>query len=572
MASIDRDYIKIANKYARDVVAGRIVACKWVKLACKRHLDDLKKDKANTTGTTYPYYFAEDLAEKPCRFMERLHHTKGAWASRGERFILAPWQVFMTVALFGWRRWDDGMRRYRRAFFLIPRKNGKSQWAAAIGLYMLCADGEFGAEVYAGATSEKQAWEVFRPARLMALRNTALLRRYGAAVTASNVHIDGNNSRFEPIIGNPGDGSSPSCAIHDEYHEHETDAQVDAMATGMGAREQPLQLIISTAGVNIAGPCYGAQLELQKVLEGTLENEELFGVIWTVDEGDDWTTDEALLKANPNVNVSVKFEFLKSAQRAAIASARKQGMFQTKHLNKWVSAKAAYFNLESWISAGDPTLKIEDYTGKQCFIGLDLATKIDLAALCAFFPDFDDNGMICGGAMFWKYYAPEHTVEAPENEHYQQWEIEDWLTVNMGSATDFEAVREDINLLRSEHQVDAVFYDPNQATYFAQTMTDQDGAPMVEYKQNTLNLSDPMKQWDALMRDKKIKHAGDPITNWCVSNVVSKANAKEEEFPRKERPENKIDGAVAGIIVIGGAQSYGVGGASVYATRGLATV
>ncbi len=570
MALPDRDYVKIAHKYARDVIAGRIPACKWVRKAAQRHLNDLKRDKAN--DPTWPYYFAPDMAARPCKFMERLHHTKGAWASRGERFILAPWQIFMTVVLFGWRRWDDGFRRFRRAFLLIPRKNGKSQWAAGLGLYMLCADGEFGAEVYAGATSEKQAWEVFRPARLMALRNTALLRRYKADVTASNVHIDSNNSRFEPIIGNPGDGSSPSCAIHDEYHEHDTDAQVDAMQTGMGARDQPLQLIISTAGVNIAGPCYGAQLELQRVLDGTLENEELFGCIWTVDEGDDWTTDAALIKANPNIDVSVKFEFLKSAQKAAIASARKQGIFQTKHLNKWVSAKAAYFNLESGISAGDPELKIEDFTGQQCFIGLDLATKIDLAALCAFFPTWDANGMITGGAMFWKYYAPEATVEAPENEHYQTWEIEGWLTVNEGSATDFEAVREDINILRSEHQVDAVFYDPNQATYFAQTLVDQDGAPMVEYKQNTLNLSDPMKQWDALMREKKIKHQGDPITNWCVSNVVSKPNAKEEEFPRKERPENKIDGGIAGIIALGGAQSYGLTGGSVYANRGLATV
>lgn len=570
MTDEPRDHVKIATKYAQDVVKGKTLACRWVRLAAARFLDDLKASKAK--GTTFPYYFHPEAAARPCRFIEKLHHTKGAWASRGERFIMSPWQVFITVAIFGWLRLDDGMRRFRRVFLLIPRKNGKSQWAAAVGLYMLCADHEYGAEVYAGATTEKQAWEVFRPARLMALRNAALCRRFGVKVTGSNLNIIGNASRFEPIIGNPGDGSSPSCSIHDEYHEHETDTQVDTMSTGMGARDQPLQLVISTAGANIAGPCYTAQLEAQKVLQGITEGEDLFACIWTVDEGDDWTTDDALRKANPNIDVSVKFEFLKNAQRAAIASARKQGIFQTKHLNKWVSAKAAYFNIESWFQSTRSDLKIEDYTGRECVVGLDGATKVDLAASCVFFPDKDENGLITGGAMFWKYYAPEGTVEQPENENYRTWEIDGWLTVNEGESTDFEAMREDLNWLREEHQVLAIFYDPNQLTYFAQTMVNKDGAPMVEYRQSVLNFSEPMKTMDALIRGKKIPHDGNPITSWCVSNVVAKENAKEEVFPRKERPENKIDGMVAAIIALGGAQSYGDGGVSVYATRGLATV
>src|SRR5690606_4766887 len=161
-----------------------------------------------------------------------------------------------TSVIFGWLRKDDGLRRFRRAMLLVPRKNGKSAWAAAIGLYMLLHDGEFGAEVYSGATTEKQAWEVFNPAKLMAARNEPLKQKYGLTVNASNLHVLANGSKFEPLIGKPGDGSSPSCAIIDEYHEHDTDDLLGTMQTGMGARQQPLLLVITTAGWNVAGPCY----------------------------------------------------------------------------------------------------------------------------------------------------------------------------------------------------------------------------------------------------------------------------------------------------------------------------
>lgn len=573
MAASDFPHVAAAEKYARAVVAGRILASQWVRFACSRHLDDLAKSKAKgPAGTKYPYRFDAAQAERVCKFVEALPHTKGAWASRGERFVMQPWQCFITVAIFGWLRKSDGLRRFRRVFLLIPRKNGKSQWAAAIALYMTVADREYGAEVYSGATTERQAWEVFRPARLMALRTPALCKFFGVEVTASNVSVLKNGSRLEPMIGNPGDGSSPSCAIHDEYHEHDTDAQVDTMATGMGAREQPLQIIITTAGFNVAGPCYAAQLEAQKVLSGVMENDQLFACIWCIDPGDDWTKPEALRKANPNIDVSVSMEFLRTRQLEAIQSARKQGTFQTKHLNLWVSARSAYFNVQSWRQCAAPGLSIEQYVGRRCFIGLDLATKVDLAAMTAFFPDFNDRGEITGGAMFWWYFAPEATVELPENEHYRGWEQDEYLIVNPGAATDFDAVREELSWLRSECQVEAIAYDPNQATYFAQQLLNDEGAPMVEYRQSTPNMSEPMKLLDAMIRSETLQHPGDPVSEWCISNVVSRPNAKEEEYPRKERAENKIDGAVSAIMAVGIAQSGGVVKRSVYETRGLVTV
>lgn len=529
-------YVAVANKYARDVVAGKIPASKWVKLACQRHLDDLKRKG-------FAYRFDEAKAARACKFIELQYHTKGKWAAKGERLKLEPWQCFMVAAIFGWVRKASGLRRFRRALLLVPRKNGKSALAAAIGLYMLAADGEHGAEVYSGATTEKQAWEVFRPARLMSLRNEALREHFGIEVNASNINILANASRFEPIIGKPGDGASPSCAIVDEYHEHPTDELLDTMETGMGAREQPLSLIITTAGDNMAGPCYALQLEAQKMLDGVTENEEFFALIYGIDPTDDWTSEEALRKANPNYDVSVAGDFLAMRQKEAITNARKQGTFQTKHLNVWVGARDAYFNVQKWKDCEVEGLSLEDFAGEECVIGLDLASKVDIAALEILFP-LDGRY-----ARFGKYYLPEATVAAGENEHYQGWMREGRLTVTEGEIIDFERIREDILDLSSRFTVRAVAYDPHQATMLVTALMG-DGVPCIEVRPTVLNFSEPMKTLDGLIRAGKIAHDGDPVMTWMISNVVAKEDAKDNVYPRKERPENKIDAVVALIMAL----------------------
>ncbi|HEY9815491.1 MAG TPA: terminase large subunit, partial [Candidatus Obscuribacterales bacterium] len=337
--------VERANKYCRDVVGGSIPACKWIRLACQRHLDDLAKSKRSEV---YPYYFDHQAAERACKFIQAFPHTKGKWAAKGDSLILEPWQLFFICSLFGWKRTKDKMRRFRRAELWVPRKNGKSILAAGIGLYMLAADGEYGAEVYSGATTEKQAWEVFRPAKIMANRVGDFKSYFGVEVNASNISILENGSRFEPVIGKPGDGSSPHCAIIDEYHEHQTDELLDTMETGMGAREQPLLLMITTAGDNLAGPCYQMQLDAQKMLEGIYEDDQTLALIYTVDADDDWTSIDTIRKANPNYGVSVNDDFLEAKLAEAKNNSRKQSTFQTKHLNIWVGSREAYFNVQRW--------------------------------------------------------------------------------------------------------------------------------------------------------------------------------------------------------------------------------
>ncbi|MGL5485832.1 MAG: terminase large subunit, partial [Shewanella sp.] len=333
--------VNSGNGYARDVVSGKIPACRYVKLACQRHLDDLEKQK----DKDWPYRFDKDIAERVCVFVQMLPHTKGEWAAKRQCITLEPWQRFNLMNVFGWVKKGSGTRRFREAYNEIPRKNGKSALASGVGLYCFAMDGEFGAEVYSGATTEKQAWEVFRPARLICQRTPQLCEAKGIEVNASNMNIPADGSRFEPLIGNPGDGQSPHCALVDEYHEHDDDALYTTMVTGMGARLQGLIYIITTAGSNIEGPCYDKRREVIAMLEGAIPNDELFGIIYTIDPEDDWTSPDSLRKANPNFGVSVFEDFLISQQRRAIASPRFTNKFKIKHLNVWVSAKSAFFNM-----------------------------------------------------------------------------------------------------------------------------------------------------------------------------------------------------------------------------------
>lgn len=557
-------HVAAAERYARDVISGRVLASKWTRLACERHFADKKKAR----GKGWLYRFDPAAGERVCRWLELMPHIKGRWARKdpkrpnAHRLKLEPFQSFITVSIFGWVAKKGGRRRFRKASYYVSRKNAKSTWAAGIGHWMAWKDGEPGAEVYSGATTEKQAWEVFGPARLMAKGEPEMAEGLGIEVNASNMIRLDDGSKFEPIIGNPGDGSSPHCSITDEYHEHATSAQFDTMLTGMGAREQPLALIISTAGDNLAGPCYDDWLTVKKILEGVLEDDTHFGIIYTIDDDDDWTSELALRKANPNYDISVSAEFLRQQQRDAINNARKQGTFKTKHLNVWVQARDAYVNMQRWAECLDPGLTFESMKGRPCYVGMDLASKVDLAAIELLFPL--EAGLY---ARFGRYYLPDETVQAPGNDHYRAWHKEGWLTVTDGNIIDFTRILEDLEALQSQVQIVELAYDPAQATMLV-TELQNAGITCVELKPTVLNYSEPMKQSEALIRDRKLKHNGDPVMTWAMSNVVAKLDAKDNVYPRKERVENKIDPFVALCAAMARAMTATTGGGSFWERGG----
>lgn len=558
-AAAGRDYAGIARQYAADVGRGRIPACKSIRLQCQRFLDELKREKKKD----FPFRFSEDKAARICRFVELMPHTKGKWARARETLQLQPWQIWILSCAFGWLRKRDGLRRFRVLFIVVPRKNGKSALAAPIGLYMFCADDEFGAEIYSGATNEKQAWEVFGPARLMASRTPALVERYGIEVNAKSLVRAGDASKFETIVGDPGDGQSPSCSIHDEYHEHDDDGQVDCMQTGMGARDQPLQVLITTAGDNLAGPCYARIGEERAKLAGIGHNggppleDETFFVEYTIDEEDDWRAESSLRKANPNYDVSVSGDFLKARQRDAINSPRKAGVFKTKHLNLWVAAKAAYFDVEAWRRCRDqdmPTkareaLHWEKLRGRRCIASLDLASKVDIAAVELLFPPLGDKATVEDPYIrIGFYFVPAETVLKVEA--YQGWDAQGLLEVTSGNIIDYDEILELLREARGLFQLEQVAYDPHQATYLVTTMQ-KEGFPVLEYRPIVINFSEPMKELDAVMRAQTIAHAGCPVMEWQVNNVVAQADAKDNVYPRKPRDEAKIDNPVALIAALG---------------------
>jgi phage terminase large subunit-like protein len=557
-------YSARALRYAQLVVANDIPACLWVKLAAKRHLDDLAK----VADKSYPFYFDDDSGDAVCEFIETLTHVKGKWArpskADDKRIRLEDWQCFLVCVGFGWLKKKNSLRRFRKWYWRIPRKNGKSVLAAAIGLYMWCMDDEPGAEVYSGATTEKQAWEVYRPARLMVESNEELLEHVGqSAVHAKTMVTESDASRFEPIIGKPGDGASPSCAIADEYHEHETNELVDTMETGMGAREQPVSLKITTAGYNLAGPCYDEDLHCQEILKGTKQDEEVFCIMYGIDDveyewagtkykPDDWALPEALRKANPNLGISVEEDFLLSEQRQAMLNPLHQNRFKTKHLNIWCSARTAWMNILAWNLCADRTLRLEQFAGSEAFFILDLASKDDVAAFIILL-----RKKIKGEwhyYIFARYYIPEKAIEepGPNQAAYRKWKIEGFLTTtdaNEGTEIDFETIQQDVLQVRTQYklQVKEILYDPWRATQLAQALA-KSGATVVEFRQTVQNLSAPMKELNSAVKAARVHHDGNPVTTWMIGNVTAKADAKDNIYPRKERPQQKIDGAVATIM------------------------
>lgn len=537
-------HVERAEKYVSDVLDGTIPACRWLRLACQRHVQDKKKALLRS----WPYYFDREEAERPCAFGEMLPHVKGQWAKRHELIHLEGWECFILVSLFGWRRKKNGRRRFREALLLIPRKNGKSMLAAIIGDYMWCMDGEVGAEVYSGATTEKQAWEVFKPARLMVEQSPDLISELGGnCVNAKSLVIEEDQSKFEPMIGKPGDGASPSCAIIDEYHEHDTSDMVDTMKTGMLAREQPLLLKISTAGNNLAGPCYDAVLDAQKVLEGIFENEELFTIIYTIDETDDWADPKNLLKANPNFGISVDVDMLLADQRQAVLNPADQNRFKTKHLNIWCAAKTVWMPLDVWDLCGDKDLSPDEFMGEPAWFILDLASKDDIAAYIKLFRK--RVGEFFHFYSFERYYIPEGLLEVPgpNQTAYRKWAAQKFLTTTDGEEIDFDRIAEDVLDDKNKFQLLEMVYDPWRATQLAHQM-EKAGATTVELRQTVQNISAPMKEVLSAVKGGRYHHAANPVTRWMMSNVTAKLDAKDNIYPRKEKPHMKIDGAV-GVIM-----------------------
>ncbi len=522
-----------AVQYADAIIGNKIPSCEYVKQACRRFIKDLKRKDI---------YLDQGKAEEWCGFLEKLPHVKGKW--KGTKLKLSDWQIFCTVNIFGWYL-NNSRRRFRSIYIEVGRKNGKSFWFGGIGVGMLAIDGEYGAEIYCGATTEDQAWHVFKPAKMICDLLPKLRKKYGIEVNAKTLSILKDGAIFKPVIGNPGDGGSPSCAIVDEYHEHKTSDMVDTFETGMGARNNPLMLQITTAGSDTGGPCYSKRDDVIQILKGAIEDDTIFGIIYTLDEGDDWTTVEAQKKANPNYGISIDPDFLKGQLNQARRSAIKQVAYKTKHLNLWVGAKEAWMNMLAY-QACWKKLNIKDFKGRQCYAALDLSSKIDFACKVLLFPPEDGKKF----AVFITHYLPEDRILEGGNTRYKAWHADGWITSTPGNVLDYSYIEDDLIEDKSNFEIIEVPYDPFQAMQFATQML-AEGFPMIGYGATVKNFSEPMKEIEALILKKGIEFQMDPVLMWMFGNVVARLDKKDNIFPNKERAENKIDGVVALIMAMG---------------------
>lgn len=543
-----RNYATIARQYAQSVVAGDVPANQWVRKACQRQLDDLARFK----GRGSPFRFNPILQDtqgrkfRPgdnlCAFIELLPHIKGPLA--GQAIELEPWQVFILTTVFGWVR-KDGRRRFRRAYIEVPRGNAKSTLSSAVGLYMLTADGEGGAECYSLATTRDQARIVFGDAQQMARKSPGFRARYGVTVGAHNIHVINTASKFEALSaeGSTLDGLNIHFGCIDELHAHKTRTVYDVVETGTGKRDNSLLWVITTAGSDRAGICYEVRTFVTRLLDDLVADDSQFGIIYGLDESDDWGTEEALIKANPNWNISVRPEVIGPLQAKALQLPSATNNFRTKHCNDWVSTDTAWMDIRAWERCADSSLCLEDFAGEPCWIGIDLASKVDIASMAIV---FEREGK---AIAFVRHFLPEDTVFSAANSQYQGWMNSGRLLATPGNVTDFSMIEAELLDWTTRFEVKAVAFDPFQATQFSTRML-AEGLPMIEVRPTVLNFSEPMKQLEALVLQGKFAFDNDPVLTWMVSNVVCHRDAKDNIYPRKERPENKIDGVIAVLMAL----------------------
>jgi phage terminase large subunit-like protein len=539
--------VDLATAYAEDVVAGRVAACRHVQLACQRYLED----RAAAEGGHSPWEFRADLAEAAMLFAEQLPNIKGPEA--GQPLRLIAWQRLVFANLFGFVERGTTTRRFRQGVVFVPRGNGKTTFAAPIALYLTFIEGEGGAEGYAAAVTRDQARILFDAAQQMVRRSPGFRQAFGVAERANAVYQEHTASRFAPVSSDAKslDGLNVTVAVCDELASHRTSEVYDVLLTAMGKRRHPLLLSISTATGNYAG--IGRQLwdYSLRVLQGLQQDERLFALIYTIDEEDDPWAEASWIKANPSWGQAVQPDAVRAIMRQARNNPAQEAAAQTRHLNVWVGADEALFSSRAWQSCGDPGRSLEQFLGQPCHVAVDLAATVDLTALAIVFPSEGPDGRP-HYHVFARCYQNEAAVVEARNASYPGWAAEGWLAVTAGNETDMRSIEEDIRGLAERHRILSLAFDPWQARQMRQSLA-ADGLPVVEFHMRTGNLSEPTKELDGAMRAGRIRHDGNPVLAWCLGNVVGHYDARGNVYPRKARPEQKIDAAVALIMALGSA-------------------
>jgi len=508
-----------------------------------RFLSDIKKKD---------FEFNYDAGERCVKFIELLcRHWKGEWA--GKPIILEPHQHFYFINLFGWLR-ADGTRRFRSGYKEVARKNAKTTEQALIGLFHMSKDFEEGAQVYAAATKEAQATIVVNDAGQIAKKSPELSQRFQLFELRGDVKrvVFPDSSSFMTPIGRDSktqDGFDPSLGIIDEYHAHPTSHIRDVIESGTGARRQPLINIITTAGFNKQSPCYELRKTSIDILNGVLTDDSFFACIHSLDETDNWHDDTTWVKANPNINASVKLSNLRDLyQKAVNEKGQKEVDFKTKNLNIWTDASAVWIPDSAW-KKNTHKLTPEILRAKTCYGGLDLASVSDLNCYVLLFPDVVEIKGKPITALVPFFYMPEDNVaEASKRSRvdFKKWIDAGYIKTTPGNITDYNFIEADVVELTKIYDFKSLAFDPWNAGNLIGDLSNH-GIECHELRQTYSGLSNPTKQFERMFLGGLFEHFNNPVLRWMLGNVELDKDANGNIKPNKAKSQNKIDGISATI-------------------------
>jgi phage terminase large subunit-like protein len=539
----ERDYCALAAGYRADVLSGAIVAGTWAKLACRRQARDLELAEIDRE---YPYVWSPSHVTEACHFIECLPHVEGTWAT--ERLQLEPAQLFILACMFGWRhRADLRRRRYTQVYWEMGRKGAKSTLCAAIALVHLALEGEVGPQVICGATTGDQARIVFTIAQKM-VRKAPWLRNFGLEAFAHSITSEDGHMKPINAAASTQDGLNPSCVILDESHAQKF-ALHDVLKSAQGARRNPLMVCPTTAGYDLLSVGYALRTTLTKVLTGELEADHLFGIIFGLDEGDDWRDERNWIKANPLLGTAPLIDQMRRQCLDAQHTPSLEGEFRVKCMSQWQNAATTWLSLTHWDACADRTLRLEDFAGESCWIGCDLAQRDDLAAAALVF---------CRGNILYAFvrcYLPEGVVadRARLVPAYRLWVEHNELITTPGTMIDYGRIEADIRGWCEQFVVRDICFDQFGAFQMTGALFN-DGHPARTEQKNARTCTGPARELESRVTYHRFVHEGNTCVRWQAGNVVVTRGVDDSMVPKKESAMSpkKIDAIDAIVSAIGG--------------------
>ena len=512
--------------------------------------------------------YDKGAADYAVNFIECLCHTKGTWA--GKKFELIDWQEQIIRDVFGTLK-PNGYRQFNTAYIEIPKKQGKSELAAAVALLLTCGDGEERAEVYGCAADRQQASIVFEVAADMVRMCPALNKRVKILTATKRIIYLPTNSFYQVLSAEAYSkhGFNIHGVVFDELHTQPNRKLFDVMTKGSGdARMQPLYFLITTAGTDTHSICYETHQKAKDILEGRKIDPTFYPVIYGAEQDDDWTDPKVWKKANPSLGITVGLDKVKAACESAKQNPAEENSFRQLRLNQWVKQAVRWMPMEKWDKC-EVVFHEEDLEGRVCYGGLDLSSTTDITAFVLVFPPAADDEKYYILPYFW---IPEENIPLRVNrDHvpYDLWQRQGILETTEGNVVHYAYIEKFIEKLGERFNIREIAFDRWGAVQMVQNLEGM-GFTVVPFGQGFKDMSPPTKELMKLVLEGKLAHSGHPVLRWMMDNVCARTDPAGNVKMDKEKSTEKIDGAVATVMALDRAIRCGNDNSeSVYDNRGL---